>query len=111
MKKTYKPESEPHYPYELKKSPHVYQHLKLVFSLPSVTTLLRTFQPGVQAWEERLTNLSFIDSTFSHLNRTLYYGLLKIPSCLIVDAFSISTISPYNLVKFTDDEKNNSFYF
>ena len=89
-------------------SPAAYRSMKKDFRLPSERCLRKTFQPKVKKIEKNITDINSIKYSIP-LNYFIYK--FSLPCTLIVDAFSISTITPFNKVKYTDKAKNNCFLF
>ena len=88
--------------------PAAYRAIKKDFRLPSERCLRKSFETKIKKIEKNITNLNAVKLSIP-LN--YFYFKFIIPCTLIVDAFSISAITPFNKVKYTDKTKNNCFLF
>ena len=71
--------------------------------------LKKKLRNKIKKIEKNITDLNSVKSSIP-LNYFFFFKF-TIPCTLIVDAFSISAITPFNKVKYTDKAKNNCFLF
>lgn len=89
-------------------SPSAYRSFKKQFRLPSERCLRKSFEKKVK---KNINNLTQLKNVKNSIPRNFFLFKFSVPCTLIVDAFSISAISPFNKVKYTDKVKNNCFLF
>ncbi|KAK8860428.1 hypothetical protein M9Y10_012093 [Tritrichomonas musculus] len=90
-----------------------YRSLRKQMRLPSESCLRKTFRPKVQNIKKKISDIRFTNQmlTENFLNFNVFSSIQIIPCTLIIDAFTVSAITPYSKTKFFEKAKSNCFLY